>query len=289
MQATARQVVNSGTPETTYYVYDAGGQRVRKVTERQAAAGATPTRMKERIYLGGFEIYREYDTDGSTVSLERETLHVMDGQQRIALVETRTQGDDGSPAQLIRYQLGNHLGSASLELDEDGQIISYEEYYPYGSTSYQATDSTIKAAAKRYRYTGKERDESTGLFSFDMRYLSTAIGRWISCDPAGIGAPTSLYTYVRNRPTTLVDPNGLQDVRFAGQAAYLSQLEELFEAPSGGLIQVNIPQNRVDYLGPTSRRGCIHPYVSELVTTKAITAMQGSENIFGTSLYGIRP
>ena len=45
---------------------------------------------------------------------------------------------DGSPAQLIRYQFGNHLGSASLELDDAGQIISYEEYYPYGSTSYQA-------------------------------------------------------------------------------------------------------------------------------------------------------
>ena len=37
LEATARQVVNDGTPETTYYVYDGGGQRVRKVTERAAA------------------------------------------------------------------------------------------------------------------------------------------------------------------------------------------------------------------------------------------------------------
>ena len=36
---------NDGTPETTYYVYDAGGQRVRKVTERQNG-----TRKDERIY-----------------------------------------------------------------------------------------------------------------------------------------------------------------------------------------------------------------------------------------------
>ena len=57
----SRCVERRGTPETTYYVYDAAGQRVRKVTERQTAPGATPTRMKERIYLGGFEIYREYD------------------------------------------------------------------------------------------------------------------------------------------------------------------------------------------------------------------------------------
>ena len=45
------------------------------------------------------------------------------------------------PAQLIRYQFGNHLGSASLELDDQAQIISYEEYHPYGSTSYQAVRS----------------------------------------------------------------------------------------------------------------------------------------------------
>ena len=108
-----KQAVTDGTPETTYYVYDAGGQRVRKVTERQNG-----TRMKERIYLGGFEVYREYDGTGMTAALERETLHVMDDKQRIALVETRTQGSEPDvPTQLTRYQFGNHLGSAVLELD----------------------------------------------------------------------------------------------------------------------------------------------------------------------------
>ena len=131
LQTTAQQVVtDGGTPETTWYVYDAGGQRVRKVTERQGAAGQTPTRRTERLYLGGFEVYREYENDGDTVALERETLHVTDNARRIALVETRTQGNDGSLARLIRYQLGNHLGSASLELDDQAQIISYEEYTP---------------------------------------------------------------------------------------------------------------------------------------------------------------
>ena len=72
----------AAAPVTTYYVYDGGGQRVRKVTERRPRPGELPTRMKERIYLGGFEIYREYEMDGSTVSFERETLHLMDGQQR---------------------------------------------------------------------------------------------------------------------------------------------------------------------------------------------------------------
>ena len=208
LRATAQQVVNNGgTPEMTWYVYDAGGQRVRKVTEHQAAAGQTPRRMKERVYLGGFEIYRKYKNDGDTVALERETLHVMDDKQRVALVETRTQGDDGSPAQLVRYQFSNPLGSASLELNGDAQIISYEEYYPYGSTSYQAVRKQTEAP-KRYRYAAKERDEETGLDYYGARYYAPWLGRWTSCDPLKTGA-INLYTHCRNDPVNNVDVKGL--------------------------------------------------------------------------------
>jgi RHS repeat-associated protein len=212
LQATSQQVRNDGgKPEITYFVYDASGQRVRKITERQANAGRTPTRMKERIYLGGFEIYREYNGDGTTVTLERETLHIMDDQQRIALVETRTKGNDDSPRQLIRYQLGNHLGSASLELSDLGAIVSYEEYYPYGSTSYQGGRSVAEVGLKRYRYTGKERDGETGLYYHGARYYAAWLGRWTSCDPVGIMAGSNFYGYVRGNSTNLVDPSGTED------------------------------------------------------------------------------
>jgi RHS repeat-associated protein len=209
LQATARQIVsNGGAPETTYYVYEAGGQRTRKVTERQAAAGQTPTRKSERIYLGGFEIYREYGNDGSTVTLERETLHIMDDKRRIALVETRT--DTPAPEQLIRYQLGNHLDSASLELDEAGQIISYEEYYPYGSTSYQAGRSAAEVGLKRYRYTAMERDEESGFSYHGARYYAPWLGRWLNCDPLGIKAGLNLYAYSNTNPVVFNDQNGAE-------------------------------------------------------------------------------
>jgi RHS repeat-associated protein len=216
LQATARQVANPGSiPETTYYVYDAGGQRVRKVTERfvkavDAANGQTPKRLKERIYLGGFEIYREYGGDGK-VTLERETLHGMDDQQRIALVETKIIAPPGdrSPLQLIRYQIGNHLGSVSLELDGQGKVISYEEYYPYGSTSYQGVDKEIEAP-KRYRYTGKERDEETKFFYHGARYYLPWLGSWASVDPAGLIERTNLYQFAKNNPTEFHDLTGKQ-------------------------------------------------------------------------------
>src|SRR5690606_10323667 len=112
LQSTTRQIVGSGTPETTYYGYDSDGQRIRKITYRQATAGVTPKRKCQRIYLGPFEIYREYDTSGTTVTLERETLHIMMDQRRVLMVETRTVDldNDPAPAQMIRYQYGNHLG-----------------------------------------------------------------------------------------------------------------------------------------------------------------------------------
>ncbi|HEU4854670.1 MAG TPA: SpvB/TcaC N-terminal domain-containing protein [Nitrosospira sp.] len=210
LQMTQRQAVNAededGTQhqgERTWYVYDASGQRVRKVTERQNG-----TRKSERIYLGGFEIYREFNGNGSDTKLERETLHIMDDKQRVALVETRTRGEDESRPQLIRYQFGNHLGSASLELDDIGRIISYEEYTPYGSTSHQAVRSQAETP-KRYRYTGMERDEESGLNYHGARYYTAWLGRWVSCDPAEFVDGTNLYANVGSSPVRFIDPTGL--------------------------------------------------------------------------------
>ncbi len=206
LHATSRQASAGGnTPETTYYVYDTSGERVRKVTENQAPANVTPTRKSERIYLGTFEIYHEYT--GGGITLERETLHVMDDKKRIALVETRTLGSDLAPVQLIRYQFGNHLGSASLELDDAGGILSYEEYFPYGSTSYQAVRSQTDTS-KRYRYTGKERDEESGLYYHSARYYVAWLGRWLNCDPAGLMDGNNLFVYARDNPVRHTDPTG---------------------------------------------------------------------------------
>jgi RHS repeat-associated protein len=207
---TRRQAVNPSDDngvqhqgERTFYAYDAGGKRVRKVTESSAGI-----KKKERFYLGGSEVYCEYDA-GGTVTLQRETVHVMDDKQRVALIETRTQGNDGSPVQLIRYQFSNHLGSASLELDDQAQIISYEEYCPYGNTSYQAGRSAIEVALKRYRYTGMERDDESGLNYHGVRYYASWLGRWTSCDPLGIDAVYNLYAYSDGSPLSLVDISGL--------------------------------------------------------------------------------
>ncbi|GAA3788795.1 SpvB/TcaC N-terminal domain-containing protein [Streptomyces phyllanthi] len=207
LAAVATQHTNQGTPETTYYVYDAAGRRTRKVTEGFAAEGVTPVRIKERIYLGDVEIYREYGPEGRTVTLERETLHVMDDTHRVALVETRTVGTDRAPVALVRYQLDDQLGSSAVELDEKARVISYEEYHPYGTTAYQALSAGIDAP-KRYRCTGKERDEESGLAYHGARHYAPWLGRWTSCDPDPLADGPGPYTYGRGDPVCHTDPDG---------------------------------------------------------------------------------
>lgn len=192
------QHLHLGGGGEAWYVYDSGGERVRKVIERPGGTS------EERIYIGGFEVYRE--RSGNTVTLERETLHVMDDKQRIAMVETKA-----GEAPLIRYQYSNHLSSAALELDEEAKIISYEEYHPYGTTAYQATSASKQVPAKRYRYTGMERDEESGLSYHSARYYVPWLGRWLSCDPVGIKAGINVYSYTRNNPISRSDSNGQTD------------------------------------------------------------------------------
>jgi len=211
LHITREQAVNQGDGRRTFYVYDSAGMRARKVTERPDGS-----RAHERIYLGGFEIYREYSR--SRVVLERETLHVMDDKRRIALVETKTVDSkaqpDSLPSVLIRYQFTNHLDSSCLELDGEAAIISYEEYYPYGSTSYESVRREVEVSPKRYRFTGQERDEETGLYYHGARYYAPWLGRWTSCDPGGLTDGPNLYEYARCSPTRLVDPSG-----FGGEEA----------------------------------------------------------------------
>jgi len=179
-----------------FMAYDLRGERVRKVSE----SGNT---VADRVYLGPYEIYREHP-QGGPPTVERETLHVADGAHRVAVVETLIDGSN----ELVRYQFANHLGSAVLELDAAAKLLSYEEFHPYGTTSFILQGSGV--AAKRYRFIGKERDEETGLDCCGVRYYAPWLGRWTSPDPAGMVDGANLYQYARNAPIGLVDVSGMK-------------------------------------------------------------------------------
>ncbi|MCC7525908.1 MAG: VCBS repeat-containing protein, partial [Chitinophagaceae bacterium] len=203
---TRQHCTDDNIPVITYYQYDGGGQRIRKITENQAGAGGAPTKKEERIYTAGFELYKTHS--GANAGLERVSLSLLDEGHRFVIIETRNDTDDGTEKNLVRYQLHNHLGSSALELDGTAQVISYEEYHPYGTTSYQAKNAAIRSAAKRYRYTGMERDEETGLEYHSARYYLPWLGRWLSADPIGIEDGVNVYSYCKSNTIVRVDRTG---------------------------------------------------------------------------------
>ncbi len=190
--------------QEAFYAYDSGGQRVRK----RVLTGTT----SERRYVGGWEVYREYDSGGA-VEEERSTLHVADGQSRVLLIETKTvTGHTAETAfdPVLRYQLGDHLGTVAIELAEGGGLVSYEEYHPYGTTAWWAGDSAL-VSQKRYKFTGMERDEETGLQCHGVRYYAMWIGRWTTADPIGLAGGSNRFAYCSGAPTGASDRSGLAD------------------------------------------------------------------------------
>lgn len=194
------QRVNITADKTAYYQYDGGGQRLRKLI-------TVPSQTEERIYGPVLDEYRK--TVSGTLELCRITTKIQAAGVQV-LIDARVVGTGVEPALLKRYQYSNHLGSASLELDDTGAVISYEEYYPYGSTSFQSGRSVAEVSLKRYRYTGKERDEETGLYYHGARYYAPWLVRWTQVDPLeGEYAPWSPYNYSLCNPITLTDPTGM--------------------------------------------------------------------------------
>ncbi|MCD4813872.1 toxin [bacterium] len=202
--------------DAEYYVYDSGGNRVRKVKETWQGAGVTE--VEEKIYLGSVEIKRIYQN--TTALLERTSLHVMDDQKRVAISHNWSQDDQlrelENASELntnkTRYQFENHLGSASLEIDPQGLVISYEEYFPYGGTSFIAGTNQKEVKLKEYRYSGKERDDTTGLYYYGARYYAPWLGRWMSADPIREeGGSLDLYEFCSGNPIVRFDKDGMED------------------------------------------------------------------------------
>jgi RHS repeat-associated protein len=109
---------------------------------------------------------------------------------------------------LLYYRHTDHLGSARLATTPNRTLYASGSYAPYGETYSQTGNSDISFA-------GQERYTVTGIHDALLRKYSTAQGRWLSPDAAGLGAvdpgnPQSWnrYAYALNNPMALIDPMG---------------------------------------------------------------------------------
>ncbi|HGY2265578.1 RHS repeat-associated core domain-containing protein [Morganella morganii] len=190
-------IVRSGdADDSEIYRYDAGSLRILKVS-RQKTGGSMQTQRVQ--YLPGLELRTTKTGDTQTESLQ---VIIAGDTGQIRLLH-RENGDDQ-----MRWSYDNLIGSSGLELDGEGNIISMEEYYPYGGTAVWTARSVAEAKYKTVRYSGRERD-ATGLYYYGYRYYQPWAGRWLSADPAGIMDGLNLFRMVRNNPLRFFDTNGL--------------------------------------------------------------------------------
>ncbi|WP_248916945.1 RHS repeat-associated core domain-containing protein [Pseudomonas moorei] len=191
------------------YWYDSQGQRATKLG---TALTSGTTRTQRVRYLPGLELRQTEQTpSGGGNPSVTEALNVIQfaatGRQALRVLHW----EQGQPADIAnnqcRYSLDDQLGSSLLEVDQQADILTWEEYFPFGGTAVWSARNETETQYKFVRYSGKERD-ATGLYYYGFRYYAPWLGRWLNPDPAGTVDGLNLFCMVGNNPIELHDPDG---------------------------------------------------------------------------------
>jgi len=165
--------------------------------------------------------------------------HIYLGETRIVTKQTSDLEEHYGQSEELHHQYyyhPDHLGSAQLVTDYEGNEYQRIEYTPYGELWVEKKTANEKDMRYLpYKFTAKEQDEETGLYYYGARYLDAKYSRWLSTDPAvsdyvpqapvndearkhnqnlpGMGGVFNivnlqLYHYAGNNPVKYVDPDG---------------------------------------------------------------------------------
>jgi insecticidal toxin complex protein TccC len=225
----------SAANDSEVYRYDAAGMRVRKVRTSQAR---TVTHLGEVRYLPGLEIRSNTATG--------EELHVVTvtaGHSNVRVLHWQSAPPANVANDQIRYSFTDHLGSSTLELDADAQLISQEIYYPYGETAWFAGRNEVEANYKTVRYSGKERD-ATGLYYYGLKYYAPWLMRWINPDPVGEAGGINLFCFCNDSPVQYQDGKGAAPYDVLSEQE-MGALESIRLMPSArGMCEVPLEQKK---------------------------------------------
>jgi RHS repeat-associated protein len=191
LKAYATQTDGAEPSVHVQYLYDSTGMRVKRLVRRQSG------QVEVTHYVN--DLFERRRWPGG----ENDRVHVMDDRRRVAVVRVGP-AEPGQQAPAVQVHLGDHLDSSNVVVDGSGGLVDREEYSPYGESTFGGF------AKKRYRFTGNEREEPSGLYYHGARYYAPWTGRWISCDPIGAAGGWNPYRYASGNPLRLSDPTGTQ-------------------------------------------------------------------------------
>lgn len=206
------QVVRSG-PDDDHeaYWYDSQGQRATKLGTTHTSG---ITRTQRVRYLPGLElrVAEQTQSDSTTVTEALQVIQVgAAGRQSLRVLHWQ----QGKPASIdndqYRYSLDDQLGSSLLEVDQRADILTWEEYFPFGGTAVWSARNETETQYKFVRYSGQERD-ATGLYYYGLRYYAPWLARWLNPDPAGTIDGLNVFAFVSGNPLRLKDDQGLSKI-----------------------------------------------------------------------------
>lgn len=152
---------------------------------------------------------REMTTNGVTVNRN----HIYVGGKRIAVKLEYSNANPLDP-EVVHYMLGDHLGSVTTIVNQDGQVVRRKSFDVWGKE--RNADTWSGAAAidtdNHRGYTGHESIQEVGLVHMNGRIYDPALARFMSSDPhiqsAGSSQSYNRYSYVWNNPLANTDPSG---------------------------------------------------------------------------------
>lgn len=184
-------IITKGATTTMYY-YDAGQDRSVKFEQTTHNYKIYPNKYIEDTRANGKKKY------------------IFLGDLRLGTID---QTSTSTP--LLYLNFSDHLNSASITTDSQGNVTNLNDYLPYGGDRVSIQNGTFIPS---YKFTDHELDNESGIYSFGNRFYNQGIGRFIQADPV------SLYLYDNNQlkekvnrsqQDILVNPQNLNNYSYA--------------------------------------------------------------------------
>ncbi len=241
----------SYTLKINEFTYDENGLRLTKMTYGESNAPLTKTTY---IRDASGSVIRQIEMD---ISDSQNIAELGDNYMVYGVSSEATYSDTDS---MYTYQITDHLGNVRLvisEVDEEMNLISANDYYPFGSSLEGRSHSTSTSSLQVHSggFQGQEQDKEIGLISFELRQYNSQLGRWLTPDP--YRQHWSPYAAMSNNPISFVDPDGGYDINIASVTvdnveAMIREQERLAE-----LKWVELQRQKYGSLGETDFEAAI--------------------------------